>query len=167
MRKREKFYTSHSYRKRIGPDQSDSRCVFCISLPVRCLHIRACVHFQGVQASCRSGQSPRITLQQRLICDAFAREVTSCEYLSFSLCCSHLPPQTHKQKCYKCRVRALAGMAQWIDCWLANQRVTSSIPNQSTNLGCGPGLQQGAHKRQPHNDVRLPLFLPSPLKISK
>ena len=34
---------------------------------------------------------------------------------------------------------ALAAVAQWIECWPVNQRVTSSIPNQGTCLGCGPG----------------------------
>ena len=34
---------------------------------------------------------------------------------------------------------ALAGVAQWIECRPANQRVASSIPRQRTCLGCGPG----------------------------
>ena len=55
---------------------------------------------------------------------------------------------------------ALAGVAQWIECWPANQRVTGSIPSQGTCLGCRPSHQLGAHKRQPHIDVSLPLFLP-------
>ena len=55
--------------------------------------------------------------------------------------------------------RALAGVAQWIEHWLANQRVTS-IPSQGTCLGCRPGRLWGVHKRQPHIDVSLPLFLP-------
>ena len=33
----------------------------------------------------------------------------------------------------------LAGVAQWIECWPANQRGTGWIPSQSTFLGCGPG----------------------------
>ena len=50
--------------------------------------------------------------------------------------------------------RALAGVAQWIECEPVNQRVTGSIPSQDTCLGCRPG---------PHL-VSLPLFsLPSPL----
>ena len=36
---------------------------------------------------------------------------------------------------------ALAGVAQWIECGPANQRVTGSIPSQGTRLGCGPGPQ--------------------------
>ena len=45
-------------------------------------------------------------------------------------------------------------------------RVTGSIPSQGTCLGCRPGPQWGALKRQPHIDVSLPLSfsLPSPLK---
>ena len=54
---------------------------------------------------------------------------------------------------------ALAGVAQWTECWPANQRVTSLIPSQGTCLGCGPSPQQGVHKSQPHIDVSLPLFL--------
>ena len=34
---------------------------------------------------------------------------------------------------------ALAGVAQWIECWPANQRVTGLIPSQGTCLGCGSG----------------------------
>ena len=60
---------------------------------------------------------------------------------------------------------ALADVAQWIERQPANQRVTGSIPCQGTCLGCGPGPQHGAHKRQPHIDIFLPLFLPpSPSK---
>ena len=36
---------------------------------------------------------------------------------------------------------ALAGVAQWIESWPVNQRVTGSIPSQGTCLGCWPGLQ--------------------------
>ena len=54
----------------------------------------------------------------------------------------------------------LAGVAQCIECQLANQRVTDSIPSQGTSLDCRPGSQLGAHERQPHIDVSLPLFLP-------
>ena len=49
----------------------------------------------------------------------------------------------------------LAGVAQWIKCPPANQRVAGSIPSQGTGLGCSPGV----HERQPHIDVSLPLFL--------
>ena len=43
---------------------------------------------------------------------------------------------------------ALAGVAQWIDCRPANQKVAGSIPSQGTCLCCGPGPQLGACKRQ-------------------
>ena len=35
----------------------------------------------------------------------------------------------------------LVGVAQWIQHWPANQRVTGSIPSQGTCLGCWPALQ--------------------------
>ena len=35
----------------------------------------------------------------------------------------------------------LAGVAQWIEHWPANQSVTGSIPSQGTCLGCRPGPQ--------------------------
>ena len=50
-----------------------------------------------------------------------------------------------------------------VECQPANQRVAGSI----LGLGHMPGLQAGspgvggAHKRQPHIDVSLPLFLPA------
>ena len=53
---------------------------------------------------------------------------------------------------------ALAGVAQWIECWLANQRVAHSIPSQGTCLGCGPDPQWEACERQPHIVISLPLF---------
>ena len=55
--------------------------------------------------------------------------------------------------------KALAGVAQWTEHQPANQRVAGLIPSQATCLGCGPG-PQGAHERQPHTDVFLPLFIP-------
>ena len=54
----------------------------------------------------------------------------------------------------------LAGMAQWIKRWPANQRVTRAIPSQDTCLGCRPGPQEGVCDRQPHTDVSLS-FSPS------
>ena len=64
---------------------------------------------------------------------------------------------------------ALDGVAQWIEYWLVNQRVTSSIPRQGTCLGCEPGPQMGACKKQPHIDVSLSLSfsLPSPCSKNK
>ena len=71
---------------------------------------------------------------------------------------------TTLEKClaipYKIKYTALAGVAQWIECWPANQRVAGLIPCQGTCLGCGPGPQLGVCKRQLHIDVSLPLFLP-------
>ena len=65
-------------------------------------------------------------------------------------------------------VSALAGVAQWVECWPVEQRVAGLIPSQGTCLGCGPGPQLGVCERQPHTDVSFPLFLPSPsLKINK
>ena len=60
---------------------------------------------------------------------------------------------------------ALAGIAEWIECWPLNRRVTGSIPSQGTWLGCRPGPQLG-HVKGNHlmyllqADVSLPLFLP-------
>ena len=55
---------------------------------------------------------------------------------------------------------ALADVAQWIECWPANQRVVGSIPSQGTCLGCVRGN---------HTLVFLSLsfFLSFPLKINK
>ena len=58
---------------------------------------------------------------------------------------------------------ALAGVARWIEYQPVNQMVAGSIPSQGICLGCGPCPQLGAHERQPHTDVSLPLSLPSPL----
>ena len=41
----------------------------------------------------------------------------------------------------ECTQHARAGMAQWIERQPVNQRVTGSIPSQSTCLGCGPRPQ--------------------------
>ena len=46
-----------------------------------------------------------------------------------------------KKRIKKKKMRAPAGMAQWIECWPVNQRLTGSIPSQGTYLGCGPGPQ--------------------------
>ena len=55
---------------------------------------------------------------------------------------------------------ALVGVAQWVECGRLNRKITGSIPSQGTCLGCRPGPQLGAHERQPHIDVSLPLFVP-------
>ena len=56
-----------------------------------------------------------------------------------------------------CNILALAGVAQWIECWSANQKVASSIPSQGTFLGCRPDPHLGVCKSQPHIAVSLPL----------
>ena len=55
---------------------------------------------------------------------------------------------------------ALAGVAQWID------KACEPKGPQSGHMGCKPGPQQGAHERQPHIDISLPLLLP-PFPLSK
>ena len=59
---------------------------------------------------------------------------------------------------------ALQPWLVWLSAWKrpVNQRITGSIPNQGTCLGCRLGPQHGACERQSHIDVSLPLFL-SPL----
>ena len=50
----------------------------------------------------------------------------------------HAPnPLIYTKEC----TAALDGVAQWTECWTANQRVAGSIPSQGTCLGCGPGAQ--------------------------
>ena len=57
---------------------------------------------------------------------------------------------------------ALAGEAQWIECWPVNGKVVSSIPSQGTCLGCGPDPQLGACERQPTNiSLTQQCFCPS------
>ena len=68
-------------------------------------------------------------------------------------------------------VKVLAGVAQWIECWPANQKVASSIPSQGTCLVCRPGPQLRGHERQ-LIDVSLAhqcysSSLPSSLPLSK
>ena len=55
---------------------------------------------------------------------------------------------------------ALAGVAQWIEGWPANQRVAGSILSQGTCLGCRPGSHHWAC-------VRMFPSLPISLKINK
>ena len=64
---------------------------------------------------------------------------------------------------------ALAGVVQWVERQPVNQKIAGPVPSQDTCLDCQPGPQQGAHKRQPHIDVSLLLFLsPVPsLNINK
>ena len=62
---------------------------------------------------------------------------------------------------------APGGVAQWIERWPVNQRVTGSIPSQDTCLGCGPGPQYGAYERQPQIEVSPSFSLPSLLSKNK
>ena len=62
-----------------------------------------------------------------------------------------------------------ASVAQWIECWPANQRITGSIPSEGTCLGCaGQDLSRG-HMRSNHTSMflSLSLSLPSPLSKNK
>ena len=71
-----------------------------------------------------------------------------------------LPPfPSLKINILKIKLKALAGVAQWIERGPVNQRVASLIPSEGTCLGCGPGPRLGTHKRQPHIDDSLPFFL--------
>ena len=78
-----------------------------------------------------------------------------------------LYPDLLNSNAHKTSTEALAGVAQWIECWPMNQRVAGSIPSQGTCLCCGPGPQwgRGMHERQPHIDVSLPLFPSFPLSL--
>ena len=63
-------------------------------------------------------------------------------------------------------ILALVAVAQWIESWLANQKVTGSIPSQGSHLDCRPGPQVGRCERQLidvslSHDVSL-LSFPSP-----
>ena len=67
----------------------------------------------------------------------------------------------------------MSDVAQWIEHWTENQKVTGSIPDQGTYLVFRPGPQLGVCERQP-TDVSLTCFSPSlspslplSLKISK
>ena len=65
-------------------------------------------------------------------------------------------------------ISALTGVAEWIGHCSANQKVASSTPSQGTCLGCRPGSQLGACKRQlinvflAHKCFSASLFLPFP-----
>ena len=79
-----------------------------------------------------------------------------------------------RRKKIKILQSTLAGVAQWIECQPANQKVSGSIPGQGTSLGCGLGPLLGACKRQLINVslahqcfFSLSFFLPSPLTKKK
>ena len=63
----------------------------------------------------------------------------------------------------------LAGVAQWIERGLANQRVAGLILSQGTYLGCQQGPQWGSRERQPHVGFSPSLSpsLPLSLKVDK
>ena len=60
------------------------------------------------------------------------------------------------------------GVVQWIEHGPANGKVASLVPDRGSCLGCGPGLQLGAYKKQ-LIDVSLSLSfsLLSPLSKNK
>ena len=67
-----------------------------------------------------------------------------------SITCKDLYPSrglgnihTHPRQEPKEVIIALAGVAQWTEHWLVNQRVAGLILSQGTCLGCGPGPQLG------------------------
>ena len=61
---------------------------------------------------------------------------------------------------------ALAGVAQWTECWPANLKVAGSIPGEGTCLGCEPGPQLGGCERQ-QIDVCITHWCFSPFPLSK
>ena len=60
----------------------------------------------------------------------------------------------------KLAMATLAGGAQWIEHWPAKWQVFSLIPGWGICLGCGPGPQFGAWKRQPIDLMFLSLTSP-------
>ena len=58
---------------------------------------------------------------------------------------------------------ALATVAQWIECQPMNQRLADEIPSPGHPPGLRPGPQRGAHERQLHIDISLPLSPSLPL----
>ena len=78
-------------------------------------------------------------------------------------------------KFWNYEIIAVVGVAQWIECWPLNQKVTSSIPTEGTCLGCRPGPHLGACDRQPVDvslahwcfSPSLSPFLPFSLKVNK
>ena len=65
--------------------------------------------------------------------------ILKCEVLIYTIACMNLENIMVKSQPQKIPYCALAGVAQWIEHWAENQRVTSLIPSQGTCLGCGPG----------------------------
>ena len=75
----------------------------------------------------------------------------------------------HKIYNFKDIILALAGVAQWIECKPAKQKVAGLIPSQGHMSGLWARSPAGTCEMEPHIDVSLPLFLPpfSSLKINK
>ena len=67
---------------------------------------------------------------------------------------------------YKKEETALAGAAQWMERWPANQRVASLIPSQGTCLACRPGPQLGGHARGNHTLMFLSFSFSLPPLVS-
>ena len=69
----------------------------------------------------------------------------------------------------KIKLSALAGVAQWIECWPVNQRVAGSIPRRGTCLSFRSGPQCEPVRSNQwmyilHINVSLPPSLPLSLK---
>ena len=65
----------------------------------------------------------------------------------------------------KKKSHALTGLAQWIECRPANQKVTGLMPNQGTFLGCGArspvgGVPEATDGCISCTSIFLSLFLP-------
>ena len=71
-------------------------------------------------------------------------------------------PNKQKNKCI-ILPRALAGVAQWIECWTANQMVTVRLPVRAHTWVAGQ-VPSGGHVRGNHTLMFLSLSfsLPSP-----
>ena len=62
---------------------------------------------------------------------------------------------------------ALAGVAQWVEHWPVNTKVTGSIPGQGTSLGCVPGPQLRVRERQPIDVLSFSFSFLYPLSKNK
>ena len=61
---------------------------------------------------------------------------------------------------------ALAGVAQWTECWPVKQKVAGWIPSQGTCLGCGPGWAPSRGHVRGNHTLMFPSLSPS-LPLSK
>ena len=57
----------------------------------------------------------------------------------------------------------MAGMAQWVERWPVNRKVTSLIPGRGTFLGCGLGPLLGYARGSQLFLSYIDVFLPPPL----